>query len=174
MEIWKDISGYEGHYVISNKGRVKGLERKIVNRGRIQTKRESILTPFISGGYLSVILHKNSKGKTFKVHRLVASEFIKNVNGYKEVNHIDENKLNNNMDNLEWCDRKQNINHGTRTLRASISNSKPVIGTRLDNKQTIFGINAVSLSELGFNHRHISECCRGKRKTHKNFTWEFI
>ena len=115
MEIWKDIEGYEGLYQVSNKGRVKSL-----NYGR--TGKEKILRPGKNNdGYLIVILYKNGKKKNFRIHRLVAKAFLTNPNNLLEVNHRDENKENNHVENLEWCDRKYNINYGSRTERSSES-----------------------------------------------------
>ena len=120
MEIWKDIEGYEGLYQVSNKGRIKSLNR-IDSRGR--KVNEKILSSKPNNkGYLRVHLYKNGKRKPFSVHRLVAIAFIPNPNNLLEVNHKDENKENNTVDNLEWCDRKYNANYGSRNERASVSN----------------------------------------------------
>ena len=120
MEIWKDIEGYEGLYQVSNKGRIKSLNR-IDSRGR--KVNEKILSSKPNNkGYLRVHLYKNGKRKPFSVHRLVAIAFIPNPNNLLEVNHKDENKENNTVDNLEWCNRKYNTNYGSRNERASVSN----------------------------------------------------
>ena len=112
-EEWKDIKGYEGLYQISNLGRIKSLN---YNR----TKKEKILSNSTNRkGYLFVILYKNGKKKSFKVHRLVAIHFIENPNNYFQVNHKDENKSNNRVDNLEWCTQEYNLNYGTRNKRIS-------------------------------------------------------
>ena len=117
MEIWKDIEGYEGLYQVSNKGRIKSLNYK-------RTGKEGILKGKADkNGYLIVFLYKNRKPKPFLIHRLVAEAFIPNVNDLPEVNHIDENKENNHVENLEWCTRKYNMNYGTRTKR-SVENRK--------------------------------------------------
>lgn len=114
-EVWKDIEGYEGLYQVSNTGEVKSLnyrgngESKLLKQG---TNKK---------GYKIVSLFKNGKGKSHRVHRLVAMTFILNPNNYREVNHKDENKYNNNVDNLEWCNAKYNNNYGTRNKRASES-----------------------------------------------------
>ena len=113
MEEWRDIRGYEGKYQVSNLGRVKSLKDTHGNY------REKILKPRNSHEYLSVVLCKNSKSKTYTIHRLVAMHFIENPNNYPEVNHKDENKQNNRVENLEWCDRKYNCNYGTYNKRLS-------------------------------------------------------
>lgn len=113
MEEWRDIKGYEGLYQISNLGRVKSLRD---NHGNY---REKILNPSNRKGYLIVSLCRKGRKREFKVHRLVALHFIDNPNNYSQVNHKDENKENNRVDNLEWCTPKYNSNYGTRTQRAS-------------------------------------------------------
>ena len=100
-EIWKDIEGYEGLYQVSNLGRVKSLQM-YANGG--YKKRVKILKPCNNGnGYYVVYLMKNKKRSVNYIHRLVAQAFLKNFNNYKCINHKDENKSNNNVDNLEWC-----------------------------------------------------------------------
>src|SRR5699024_10761196 len=111
-ESWKDIEGYEGLYQISNLGRVKSLSRDIQMNGYIKRSKMTYLRfSRLPYGYLTVALSKRSIKKQFYVHRLVALYFVDNPNKYNEVNHIDEDKENNYFLNLEWCTRKQNMNH---------------------------------------------------------------
>lgn len=114
LEEWKDIPDYEGKYQVSNMGRVKSL-----NYAR--RKQVKVLRPGIekTRGYLSVTLLKDGKQKTKPVHRLVAIAFIPNPNDLPQVNHKDENKLNNCVDNLEWCNAKYNCNYGHRNMKIS-------------------------------------------------------
>lgn len=113
-EIWKDIKGYEGLYQISNLGRIKSLERKIIRQhSTTMLLKEKILKQQNMNGYKIVRLSKNNTIKQYLVHRLVAVAFIKNPNNYKEINHKDEDKSNNKLDNLEWCSHNYNINYGT-------------------------------------------------------------
>lgn len=109
MEIWKDIKDYEGLYQVSNLGRVKS-KRKILKA--------------INSEYLKVGLSKNGVQKTLTIHRLVAQAFIDNPNDYNFVNHKDENKHNNNLNNLEWCNNLYNVNYGKRNEKISKSQSK--------------------------------------------------
>ena len=115
MEIWKDIEGYEGLYQVSNKGRIKSLNYRRTGKERVLSSSPT------SSGYLVVCLYKNKKPKPFLIHRLVAEAFIPNSDNLPEVNHKDENKLNNRVENLEWCDREYNINYGNRNEKASES-----------------------------------------------------
>lgn len=111
-EIWKDVSEFKGFYQVSNLGNVKRIGD--YSNQNSSWKSEVILKPRLhSSGYLRVMLSVNNKHYDRYIHRLVATEFCKNHNPlkYKEVNHIDGNKTNNNSDNLEWCDRSYNNKH---------------------------------------------------------------
>jgi hypothetical protein len=112
-ESWKSITDYEEFYQISNLGRVKSLSRTIINvKGFVHKRKERILRNYsVSKGYLAVDLAIGKKRHCPKVHRLVALEFIPNPNNYPQVNHIDGDKTNNKVNNLEWCTCKYNINH---------------------------------------------------------------
>ena len=99
QEMWLDIKDYEGIYQVSNLGKVKNK------------KTNKILKPSKEKGYLKLYLYKEGKKKTNYIHRLVAQAFLPNPNNYKEVNHIDSNPSNNNKNNLEWCDRKYNLDY---------------------------------------------------------------
>lgn len=160
-EYWKPVVGYEALYEVSNWGRVKSLKfgkERILKQGKDKKT-----------GYLHVVLCKNNIKKTFLVHRLVAEAFIPNPNNYKEVNHKDEDKTNNSVDNLEWCDRKYNQNYGTIIERLS----KPVLQYDLEENLIREWASAMECSRNGYSNGHVSECCRGERKTHKGFIWKY-
>lgn len=112
-ELWKPIKGYEGLYQVSSKGRIRSLKRTKKNKwgGIIQVK-ERVLANGISGqGYINVLLYNNGNRRTYKAHRLVAEAFISNPDNKPHVNHIDGNKENNSIENLEWCTIKENNIH---------------------------------------------------------------
>ena len=110
-EIWKTVKNYP-NYLISNLGNVKSVQRtRIIGRNKF-VQKEKILKQHILNGYAYVYLTKNSEIKGFRVHRLVAEAFIPNINEYPCVNHKDEDKTNNCVDNLEWCTHKYNNNYG--------------------------------------------------------------
>lgn len=117
--IWKDIKGYEGLYQISNFGEVIRL-RSYDSRNHLRNFR--IRKPRITkDGYLQIGLHKNGIETKFLIHRLVAETFIPNPNNFLEINHKDENKQNNCISNLEWCDHKYNMTYGTMQIRGRIT-----------------------------------------------------
>ena len=115
-EIWKDIEGYEGLYEVSSYGRVRSLGQFVNhNYGGDAYRKGRILKPGLgSKKYLSVTLSKNGIQKQYSVHRLVAQAFIPNINNLPIINHKDEDRTNNSVDNLEWCDYKYNVNYGNR------------------------------------------------------------
>ena len=126
-EIWKDIAGYEGLYQISNKGRVKSLNRlvKDTTKDRVQKIRGRILKYCDNGkGYKMVYLNKNRERKNYYVHRLVAETFIPNPKQLPEVNHKDLNKANNKISNLEWITELDNKRHYRMTEIAKIRNKE--------------------------------------------------
>lgn len=165
-EIWKDIKGYEGLYQVSNMGNVKSLNYR-------HTGKERILRPMvIRNGYLIVTLYKNGKCKRLLVHRLVLMTFAPINNMDKlDVNHRDENKKNNNLDNLEWCDRKYNNNYGTRTQKIS----KPVVQIDTTTNEVInVYCSSWEAKRQGFHQGNIIQCCKGKLKTHKGYKWQYM
>jgi hypothetical protein len=111
MEIWKDIKGYEGKYQVSNLGNIKSLARYVNHPlGGKRYVKEKMLKQFIKQGYAHVDLYLD-KHQHCKIHRLVAKAFIKELPNKIEVNHIDGDKLNNNVSNLEWANRSENMKH---------------------------------------------------------------
>lgn len=109
---WKPIKNYEGLYEVSNEGFIKTLG----NFPKLRNKIVGILKPGMNKGYLSVVLTKNGKRTTHLVHRIVAENFIENSQQYRVVNHRDENKLNNKVENLEWCTDQYNKEYSNKTV----------------------------------------------------------
>ena len=168
MEIWKDIEGYGGLYQVSNLGRVKSLN---YNR----TKKEKILKPRSNkDGYLNVNLYKEGRMKTCLVHRLVAKAFIPNPDNKSQVNHRDEDKTNNCVDNLEWMTRRENINYGTRNERSGKSQSMPIYGINVKTNERIEFPSTMEAQRNGFNHGNIVDCLKGRRKSHKGYKWYYV
>lgn len=165
-ELWADIKGFEGLYQVSNLGNVKSLPR----RGTYSTPHILAVTKD-QKGYLMVGLSKNSKLTTRRVHRLVAEAFIPNLDNLPEVNHLDENKNNNTVSNLEWCTRKYNVNYGTRTDKTQ----KPVIQISKSGEIIAIYESLTSIKEIlkVNNISNISEVCKGKRKSAYGYKWKF-
>ena len=179
-EIWKDIPCYEGIYKVSNTGKVKSLERKVKGKnGSIRTRKEKILKPKKrSDGYLEVNLWIEGKYKTMKIHRLVCEAFLPNPYNLPEVNHINEDKEDNILENLEYCDRKYNCNFGTAIERRT-KKQKGVYNTKKSKpvKCLETGVTYPSVKEVqrqfGFHNGYIGYCCNGKFKQAYGYHWEW-
>lgn len=161
QEEWKDIEGYEGLYKVSSFGRIKSLyggEERIMKQANH------------GHGYLMCALTKNGKLKSFTVHRLVAKAFIPNPSNLPQVNHIDENKENNRVDNLEWCDGKYNYFYGNHVAQFC----KKIAQYDLDGNfiQSFQSAKEVERT-LGFAQQNISSCCRGKLEKAYGYKWKF-
>ena len=166
-EIWKDIKGYEGLYQISNLGRVKTLKpgyNKI--KTNIKTPRKC------HDGYYRISLYKNKKIKTYHIHKLVALHFIPNVNNYSCINHKDENKLNNNVNNLEWCTKRYN------NIYSINKRKKYKKGVLQYDKNNNFIKEWSSMTEasrkLNISRNSIFRCCNNTQKSAGNFIWKYI
>lgn len=156
----KDIINFE-NYQISDDGRVWSK------------KSNKWLKPIDVNGYKKVSLYKNGKEYQRLVHRLVAEAFIPNPNNYEEINHINEDKSDNRVENLEWCTSSYNIIYGTRIERQINSISKKVFQYSIDNVllNTYKSCTEAERENPSFNHRGISYACIGKLKTYKGFKW---
>ena len=147
----KDIIGYENLYAVTEDGRVWSYR-----------SQKFLKLTLNKDGYLYVSLSKNGMKTARRVHRLVAEAFIPNPEGKPEVNHKNEDKTKNCVDNLEWVTRKENCNYGTRNARSAKKRSKSIYCVELD--RTFDGIRAAA-RELNLSQSHITECCKGTRKT---------
>jgi hypothetical protein len=163
MEEWKDIEGYEGLYQVSNHGRVKSFKygKEKILKGSITTK-----------GYLQVYLHKDNKIKRFNGHRLIAIHFIPNPDNKPQVNHIDGNKLNNNISNLEWNTQSENLNHAFDTgLKISVKGEHHVLSKLTEEEVLEIRRSDLKRVELAKIYNvHISLIHRIKR----NECWKHI
>ena len=150
-EEMKDIVGFEGLYGITRNGNVWSYKSKKFLKPRLNTS-----------GYYQVNLCKDGKGKNFTIHRLVATAFIPNPDNLPEVNHKDEDKSNNCVENLEWMSKIDNINYGTGIERSAKKRSKPVYCVELNR---VFDGARKAARELELDNSHIIKCCKGKLKT---------
>ena len=174
METWIDVKGYEGYYQISTMGRVKSLERTVIGKDgrRYSIEGQMMKNQKDKKGYEVVVFRKNGSVKSQKVHRLVASAFIKNIKNKPQVNHIDEVKTNNNVNNLEWVTAKENTHHGTKIARTS----KPVVQIEEKTQKVIKTFPSVSSAskELGFSAGNIAQCARGERPRMYGYIWKYV
>ena len=175
IEIWK-TAVYDGevydNYQVSNWGRIMSLNYR--NTGKAELMNPGTNTD----GYFKVNLRKNGKRKMCYVHRLIAQTFIPNPENKPEVNHIDEDKTNNKVDNLEWKWHKDNINHGTHNERSAKARtngklSKRVLQLSLSGELIREWESTQECGRNGFCQGAVSECCQGKRKTHKGFRFMY-
>jgi len=180
-EIWKPVVGYENLYEVSDKGRIRSVGR-IVNAcyGSKMSLKGKILKPIkCTGGYLCIDLCKEGTKKRYLIHRLVAQAFIPNQDNLPCINHKDENPYHNNVDNLEYCTQKYNINYGTRTQRAvekqrnHPNKSKKVYQYTLDNQLVKVWDSTMECQRNGFNNSNVGKCCRGEYKQHRGFRWSY-
>ena len=196
-EVWEDIKGYEGYYQVSNHGRIKSVDRAVQTKdGRTLRYESQIRSLHQAGaGYIYVTLKKDGKQKTKTVHRMVAEAFVPNPKSLPVVHHIDENKVNNHVGNLEWLTQGDNVKRSgslekawqveTRARSGFALNRKrksgkdrkphknriPVIGKNVDTGEVI---KFPSLSEArrnGFYNVHA--VITGKRTHNKRFKWEY-
>lgn len=164
-EVWLDVFGYKGLYKVSTLGRVWSYRRKIFLKGSKNSR-----------GYISVTLCKNNTTKMYRLNRLVALHFIKNIHNKKEVNHINEIKDDNRLVNLEWMTRKENCNHGTRNERISSSHGmKPFIVYNKKDMSIVgeWGIIERCGEDLDLDRSHISHCLKKIRKSHNGYVFKF-
>lgn len=156
----RDIPGYEGLYAVTSCGKVWSYRKQI------------FLKPAIDkDGYLLVNLCKDKTKKMCRVHRLVAEAYLPNPSGLPQVNHKNEVKIHNFINNLEWCDAKYNANYGTKTQRAVKKTAKKIYCVELD--KIFLGIHAAA-RELGLHASNITACCAGRAKTTGGYHWRFV
>lgn len=178
-EIWKPIIGFP-NYAVSNHGRVYSFTREEVCNGAIRMRYGRILIPRLGNqGYYYVGLCRNNKVITKKVHRLVAENFLPNPSNLECVNHKDECRTNNTVENLEWCTYSYNSNYGSitkrriSTLRSTGYHKKICQYDLQGNFITVYNsiLEAERLfSENGYN---ICNCCKGRAKTAYGFKWRY-
>lgn len=183
-EIWKSIEGYP-KYEVSNLGNIRSLNYR-------HTNKVKILKPHTNNnGYLLINLYQMGKMKTVQIHRLVAETFIPNPDNLPVVNHKDENKHNNCVDNLEWCTHKYNSNYGTAIERQRQkiigrkgamlgrfgklhNHSKPINQYDLEGKFIRSWDCAADVKrELGYSNQNISSCALGKTKSANGYVWRY-
>lgn len=183
-EVWKDIDGYEGIYQVSNKGNIKTLEHKSECKSYISDNKivpsfskkvlENITKGYLTkNGYRQIRLCKDGTKTKFYIHRLVAKAFIDNPNNYEFVNHKDENKENNCVENLEWCTKSYNCLYSNNHMRAN-ENTKIIIKQYDLNNNYITSYNSISEASRATNisKSSIIKCYKGRAKTAGKYIWK--
>ena len=171
-EIWKDIAGYEGLYQASNFGRIKTVAHwQTYSNGDRHFYKERIRVPGVGPtGYLSIRL--GSKGRIAGVHRFVAETFLPRVPGKNDVNHIDGNKSNNRVENLEWVNRKENMRHCRAVLKKETGRAKvPVLC--IETEEVFRSLSAASIAKK-VNLGHLCEATSGRRQSAGGYHWQRI
>lgn len=180
QEIWKDVVGYEGLYKVSNLGNVLSIPR----RGT-RSRKEHLLRQYkTKKGYLNVFLIKKCKSFCTGTHRLVAQAFIPNPENKPQVNHIDGNKENNCLDNLEWVTNQENMKHA---WESGLRNKEKIYKRGKDNVSSV-KVNQYSIEgkfiqtwfslmdikrELGISPANICACCRHRKNIAYGYIWRY-
>ncbi|MGN0574879.1 MAG: NUMOD4 motif-containing HNH endonuclease [Ruminococcus sp.] len=172
-EIWKPIPGYEGYYEASTYGRVRSVERIINGRWRFTHRKSHIMTPNnVHDGYKQVKFSIAGKKLQPLLHRLIAETFIPNPDNLPQVNHIDGNKDNNNVDNLEWCTASQNSSHRSQVLKKWVGRPKKKV--KCIETGVVYESSHHASRELKINQDGICSVCQGRQLKTKNFHFEFV
>lgn len=172
-EKWLDVVGYEDIYKVSNTGRVMRKQYVSVNKNGIHILRKEMeLNQYVNfRGYPKVTLRKNGISKIMFVHRLVAEAFIPNPQNYPQVNHKDEDKTNNNVDNLEWCDNEYNCNYGCKPQIARIKHAKKIYQIKDGVIEKVY-LGLYELDKTEFNRYGVLRCCEGKIDEFMGYQWK--
>lgn len=182
MEIWKSVKDYEGLYEISNLGRIKSCDR-IVNFGKQKRLSKGIILTINTAGsnYNHIKLSKNGVIKRKYIHRLVCEAFIPNPDNKPEINHINEDKRDNRVQNLEWVTKKENMNRnniGKRVwekakLYKYSGLNKKIVGQYKDGELIKKYSPIKAVIDDGFELSCVYDCLKGKAKQHKGYTWKY-
>ena len=176
IRTWKDIPGYEELYQASNFGEIRSLDRIANSKNNSHQVRKGRTLKPSKGRYEMVMLIDSDYNRSLKsVHRLVATTFLHNKDNKQQVNHVDGDKHNNHVDNLEWCTVSENIRHAFKNgLQDNLDKCKKVIMKTKEGIQLFIFDSIVEASLItGYKRQSIGNCCNGERKTSYGYKWEF-
>lgn len=169
MAMWKEIDGYEKLYLISDEGEVYALPKTVITGNKTTHRNGKLLKQGVRGRgntlYKFVVLSDGNTVKRFSVHRLVAKAFLENPNGYPEVNHKDEDSLNNHVENLEWCDRQYNIEYSKNKAVSQFS----IDGEKIAEYKSIKYASAIT----GIGRKSIENALNGWSNTAGGYIWKY-
>lgn len=179
IEIWKDIKDYEGLYQVSNLGNVRSLDKIIYQKNKMGKNQKHIYKGKVligsknNNGYRTISLYDGKRKNTRLLHRMVAEAFIPNPNQYNYINHKDNNPLNNNVNNLEWCTQNYNIKYAYEKGNKIPPNMRRV--NQIKNGYILKTFISISNAErlTGIKGANISKCCRKLRNFAGGYQWEY-
>lgn len=171
-EEWRDVVGYEGLYQVSNLGRVRRMHSGRRDLPPTVLKPRKISTSRRKTNYLSVNLCRESKVRSYQVHRLVAQAFIPNPENKPQVNHIDGDPSNNNVKNLEWCTQKENIRHAFYKIHGSIGFLHEAVQIECIETGKIYPSIAEACRDIGVRHASLQRALSEEWRTCKGCHWK--
>lgn len=180
IEEWIAIEGFEGRYEISSMGRVKSVRRYVKNgKGQRVVPENIIYQDTLRTGYCQVHLYKDGRSYAKAVHRLVAMAFMAPVDGKPYINHIDGDKTNNRVDNLEWCTNNENQLHAIKIgafwhTGEAHPRARPVMQLKDGARVKVWNCINDAVRNLGISQSNIVACCTGRRKTAGGFQWNYL
>ena len=177
VEVWRPVVGWEGLYEVSSHGRVRSLDRYVRCKIGMRCMKGKILTQRAWGNYMSVCLVLDQQEERRYVHRMVAEAFIPNPDNLPQVNHKDENKHNNTLENLEWCTSDYNLKYGTRPERFSKSRGKAIEQLTLYGRHvaTYYSARQAERESGGrFKNTHLIDAAHGQLQTAYGYRWRFV
>ncbi|MCL2215777.1 MAG: NUMOD4 domain-containing protein [Defluviitaleaceae bacterium] len=181
-EVWREIPGYE-NYAVSNLGRIKNIKPYLSKPG---AKNRLLKPQEDKDGYFRVELCAKSKKKKYKVHRLVALAFLENPKSLPQINHKDECKQNNNVDNLEWCTEQYNKTyknlHYRTAKKRDYTKVIPKVIAKTKKRVNMFSMDGIFIRtyesqheagrQMGISNKSINSCCRGKARAAGGYIWQ--
>lgn len=175
-EEWRAVPGFEGYYEVSNLGNVRSIDREVIMKNGVKRKTRGRMLRLgkynSQSSYAGVTFCVDGVPSKHSVHRLVASAFIPNPDNLPEINHKDEDKRNNTVENLEWCDRKYNALYGTANIRKAMTQGKPVLQMKDGKIVNAYPSAGLAAACTGATQGGISSCCRGEMRTSGGYEWK--